>query len=228
MLSPRRWRSPNSSAPSLSTLVATLFTVGYRSTTKTPNISETPNLQRQGPSSHHYSRFSTSIGVPSKGFLILPIHWLIYWKKIHPTNSKCLKGTGSNQNPHRQSMFPTGPWITTPRHYIQGRNRSVRIWPWLYVSTDPWGQRMETNRIMVTSHQPAQKNYRRPKHKCLGVVWALFTLRTYFKLETCTVHNDLHNLKWLIKITEKHYRLERWHIRLAELVVDNHRTDTLS
>ena len=63
---------------------------------------------------------------------------------------------------------------------------------------------------------PAEKNYSAPERECLGVVWALKTLRAYLLYEEFTVHTDHSALRWLLTIQEPSGRLMRWRLRLAE------------
>ena len=56
----------------------------------------------------------------------------------------------------------------------------------------------------------AERNYSTPERECLGVVWALKTLRAYLLYETFTVHTDQGSLRWLMEIQESSGRLMRW------------------
>ena len=86
------------------------------------------------------------------------------------------------------------------------------------------------------SLKPAEKNYSASERECLGVVWALLTLRPYLQFEKFIVHTDHHALRWLLNITEPSSRLTRWRLRLAEFDFEvhfgkgkeNHHTDAFS
>ncbi len=62
----------------------------------------------------------------------------------------------------------------------------------------------------------AERNYSTPERECLGVVWALKTLRAYLLYETFIVHSDQAALRWLMEIQEPSGRLMRWRLRLSE------------
>ena len=86
------------------------------------------------------------------------------------------------------------------------------------------------------SLKPAEKNYSASERECLGVFWALLTLRPYLQFEKFLVHTDHNALKWLLNITEPSSRLTRWRLRLAEFDFevrykkgkDNQHADALS
>ncbi len=63
---------------------------------------------------------------------------------------------------------------------------------------------------------PAEKNYSPTERECLGVVWALKTLRPYLMYEEFIVHTDHSSLQWLLTIQEPSGRLMRWRLVLAE------------
>ena len=67
---------------------------------------------------------------------------------------------------------------------------------------------------------PREINYSTIERECLGIIWAIQSLRHYLFGKQFMVQTDHHPLRWLLHMKDKNQRLLRWSLILQEYSFD--------